>query len=98
MALLKQNRQWEAKSFNTKNFPNPKNSRFGRSEPGCRGGGRGRGRGRERARERRSWRPKLVGETGLEPARVSPRGPKPRASAISPLARVAWLELPPIFL
>src|SRR5581483_8890853 len=28
----------------------------------------------------------MVGETGLEPARVTPRGPKPRASAISPLA------------
>ena len=50
-------------------------------------------------RERRSWRhghftsdalegsgQPLVGETGLEPARLAPRDPKSRVSAISPLA------------
>ncbi len=31
----------------------------------------------------------MVGETGLEPARIAPRAPKARASAISPLTRPA---------
>lgn len=43
-------------------------------------------RARQKLRRRPAAGLKMVGETGLEPARVSPRGPKPRASAISPLA------------
>ncbi len=31
----------------------------------------------------------MVGETGLEPARLAPRDPKSRVSAISPLAHEA---------
>ncbi len=40
----------------------------------------------------RFWDEKLVGETGLEPARLAPRDPKSRVSAISPLAQPFSLD------